>query len=84
MFLQKKNLQVVKVYTVGKKDFKERSIQTFSRHFNSSNHSISDFAEFGLSVINGGNDYRKTKEMRLIHAFGTLKPHRKNERFTFC
>ena len=31
-----------------------------SRHFNSSNHSISDFVAFGLSVINGGNDGRKT------------------------
>ena len=26
------------------------------RPFNSSNHSISDFVAFGLSVINGGND----------------------------
>ena len=50
----------------------------------SSNHSISDFVAFGLSVINGGNDCRKTKEMRLIHALGTLNSHGINERFTFC
>ena len=48
-----------------------------------SNHSISDFAAFGLSIING-NDCRKTKEIRLIHASGTLNPNGKNERFTFC
>ena len=42
-----------------------------SRHFNSSNHSISDFAAFGLS-----------KEMRLIYAFDTLNPHGINERLT--
>ena len=53
-----------------------------SRHFNSFNHSISDFAAFGLSIINGGNDCRKTKEMRLIHGLDTLNPH--EERFTFC
>ena len=53
-------------------------------HFNSSNHSISHFVAFGLSVINSGNDCRKTKEMRLIQALGTLNPHGINERFTFC
>ena len=37
-----------------------------------------------LSIINGGNDCRKTKEMRLLHALGTLNPHGINERFTFC
>ena len=31
-----------------------------SRHFNSSNHPISDFVAFGLSIINVGNDCRKT------------------------
>ena len=55
-----------------------------SRHFNSSNHSVSDFVAFDLSVINGGNDCRKSKEMLLIHALGTLNPHGINERFTFC
>ena len=54
-----------------------------SRHFNSSNHSISNFFAFGLSIINGGNDCRKTKEMRLIHTLGTLSPHGINERFIF-
>ena len=40
--------------------------------------------------LNGENwcgsapDCRKTKEMRLIHALGTLNPHGINERFTFC
>ena len=47
-----------------------------SRYLNSSNHSISDFVAFGLSIINGGNDCRKTREMRVIHALGTL--------LTFC
>ena len=37
-----------------------------SCRFNSSNHSISDFVAFGFSVINGGNNCRKMKEMRLI------------------
>ena len=55
-----------------------------SRHFTSSNHSISDFVAFGLSVINGVNDRRKTKEMRLFHALSTPNPHRINKRFTFC
>ena len=50
----------------------------------SSNHYISDFVAFGLSVINGDNDFCKTKEMRLIHALDTLNPHGINERFTFC
>ena len=30
--------------------------------FNSSNHSISDFTVLDLSIINGDNDCRKTKE----------------------
>ena len=55
-----------------------------SRHFNSSNHSISNFVVFSLFVINGGKDCRKTKEMRLIHALCTLNPHGINERLTFC
>ena len=46
-----------------------------SRHFNYFNHSLSNFVAFGLSVINGGNDCCKTKEMRLIHALSTLNPH---------
>ena len=50
----------------------------------SSNHSIFNFVAFGLSVINGGNDCRKTKEMQLIHSLGFLSPHGINERFTFC
>ena len=54
-----------------------------SRHFNSSNHSISNLVAFGISRISGGNDCRKTKEMRLIHALGTLNPHGINERFAF-
>ena len=63
---------------------KKDQSKPISRHFNSSNHSISDFVAFGLSIINGGNDCRKTKEMRLINALGTLNPHGINERFTFC
>ena len=39
-----------------------------SRHFDSYNHSISNFVTFGLSVINGGNDCCKTKEMRLYNS----------------
>ena len=86
-------LQIIKFYTVVKSILKltfwtvvrknDRS-EPVSRHFNSSDHSISNFVAFGLSVINGGNDCRKTKEMRLIHALGTLNPHGINERFTFC
>ena len=68
------------LYDIRKNDLSK----PISRHFNSSNHSISDFVAFGLSIINGGNDCRKTKEMRLIHALGTLNPHGINERFTFC
>ena len=45
------------------------------RHFNSYNHSVSNFVAFGVSVINGGNDYRKTEEMGFIHALGALNPH---------
>ena len=55
-----------------------------SYHFNSISHSISDFVLFGLIDNNGGNDCRKTKEMRLIYALGTLNLHGINERFTFC
>mgnify|MGYP001796194301 CR=1 FL=1 len=46
--------------------------------------SISNFIAFGLSfwLINGGNNCRKTKELRLIHILVTLNPHRINERFT--
>ena len=54
-----------------------------SRHFNSANHSLSDFIVFGLSLISGNNDCRKTKEMRLIHTLGTLAPNGLNERFVF-
>ena len=54
-----------------------------SRHFNSTDHSISDFVVFGLSLIKGGNDCRRTKEMRLIHTLGTLNPLGMNERFSF-
>jgi len=54
-----------------------------SRHFNSANHSLSDFIVFGLSLISGDNDCRKTKEMRLIHTLGTLAPNGLNERFVF-
>ena len=68
------------IYDIRKNDLSK----PVSRRFNSSNHSISNFVSFGLSVINGGNDCRKTKEMRLIHALGTLNPHGINERFTFC
>ena len=51
------------------------SYSSVSCHFNFSNYSISNFVAFGLSVVNGGNDSCKTKEMQLIHALGTLNPH---------
>ena len=54
----------------------------FSRHFNFSNHFISNFVVFGLFVIKDGKDGCKTKEMRLIQTLGTLNPDRINERFT--
>ena len=41
-----------------------------SHHFNSSNHSISNFVAFGLSPIKGSNKRRKTKAMQLIHNLG--------------
>ena len=63
---------------------KNNQSKSVSRRYNSSDHFISDFVAFGLPIIHGGNDCRKTKEMRLIHASGTLNPHRINERFTFC
>ena len=47
------------------------STKPVSRHFNLSNHSLSDFIVFGLSLVRGDNDCRKTKEMRLIHQLGT-------------
>ena len=59
------------------------SLNLLSWHFISSNHSISKFVAFGPSVINGGNDCRKTKEMQLIHALGTLNHQGINEHFTF-
>ena len=54
-----------------------------SRHFNLPNHSLSDFIVFGLSLVTGDNDCRKTKEMRLIHVLGTHSPNGINERFAF-
>ena len=59
------------------------STKPVSRHFNLSDHSLSDFIVFGLSLVRGDNDCRKTKEMRLIHRLGTLNPNGMNERFTF-
>ena len=38
---------------------------------------------FGLYLVSGDSDCRKTKEMRLIHRLGTLNPNGMNERFTF-
>ena len=65
-------------------DIRENDLtKPLSHHFNSSN-SISNFVAFSLSIINGGNDCRKTEDMLLIHALGTLNPHRINECFTFC
>ena len=55
-----------------------------SRHFDCSNHSVSNFVAYGLPVINCGNDSPKIKEIRLIHAVGIFNPHGINERFTFC
>ena len=62
--------------------YNDQSKPTYCHFSSSINSSISDFvALIGLSVI---NDCRTTKEMRLIHALGTLNPHGINERFTFC
>ena len=54
-----------------------------SRHFNSANHNISHMIVFGLCLISGTNDDRKSKEMRLIHSLGTHQPLGMNERFSF-
>ena len=54
-----------------------------SRHFNSANHNIHHMIVFGLCLISGTNDDRKSKEMRLIHSLGTQHPHGMNERFSF-
>ena len=68
------------LYGLRKKDLSK----PVSRYFNSFNHSISNFIAFGQSVIIGGNDCRKTNEMRLIHALGTLNAHGINESFILC
>ena len=54
-----------------------------ARDFNLPNHSISDFIVFGLSLVSGNNDCRKTKEMRLIHRLGTHNPNGMNEQFNY-
>ena len=46
-------------------------------------HSLFDFIVFGLSLVSGDNDCRKTKEMRLIQRLGTINPYGMNERFSF-
>ena len=53
------------LYDTGKND----QSKSVSRHFNSSNHSISDFVACCLSV-NGGNDCRKTKRNATNSRFG--------------
>ena len=59
--------------------------KSISRHFNSSNPSISDFVAFALHEINSGNDYKsQDKGKGLIHALSSLNLHGINERFTFC
>ena len=67
------------LYDVRKNDL----TKPVSRHFNLPNHSISDFIVFGLSLVSGNNDCRKTKEMRLIHRLGTHNPNGMNERFNY-
>ena len=67
------------LYDVRKNDL----TKPVSRHFNSLNHSLSDFIVFGLSLVSGNNDCRKTKEMRLIHRLGTHNPNGMNERFNY-
>ena len=56
------------------------STKPVSRHFNSFDHSLSDFIVFGLSLVSGDNDCRKT---RLIRRLGTINPNGMNERFFF-
>ena len=65
------------------RDRNNDSSKPVSRHFNSFDHSLSDFIVFGLSLVSGDNDCRKTKEMRLIHRLGTINPNGMNKRFSF-
>ena len=67
------------LYDVRKNDL----TKPVSRHFNLPNHSLSDFIVFGLSLVSGNNDCRKTKEMRIIHRLGTPSPNGMNERFNY-
>ena len=67
------------LYDVRKNDL----TKPVSRHFNLPNHSLSDFIVFGLFLVSGNNDCRKTKEMRLIHRLGTHNPNGMNERFNY-
>ena len=68
---------------IGKTGCNNDSTKPVSRHFNLPNHSLSDFIVFGLSLVSGGNNCRKTKEMRFIHRLGTLNPNGMNEPLTF-
>ena len=57
--------------------------QPVARHFNNSNHSVSDMVIPALCPISGSNDSRKRHEMRLIFKLGTVHPSGINERFSY-
>ena len=54
-----------------------------ARHFNSTNHSLSDMKICAISQIFGGNNSHKRQEKRLIFKIETIHPHGLNERFSF-
>ena len=56
--------------------------KSVTRHFNSTNHSISDMKVFAISSIFVGNNSRKRQERRLVFNLGTTHPFGLNQHFS--